>query len=214
MKINRKQAILSAIFAAGMMATSAAALTSCQTKPNASQTDSAQADSAEAGSAAENSKEGAQASQEESVLAPQQKESGDTRFLIFPDYRGKTWTIRDNGEDVKLESDEKAIDLKSVSIPASDMARQLFNVVDARIYNGKIWIIGYGDYGAGMVADHLGTLVVYYDIASGKFGYVKNCHDARFEGKAIKYDEQVLKKRGASRAEDEYADNWKTYQMD
>lgn len=214
MKINRKQAILSAIFAAGMMATSAAALTSCQTKPNASQTDSAQTDSAKAGSAAENDKEDAQTTQEESVLEPQQKESGDTRFLLFPEYRGKAWTIRDNGEDVKLESDEKTIDLKSVSIPASDMAHQLFNVVDARIYNGKIWIIGYGDYDAGMVADRLGTLVVYYDIASGKFGYLKNCHDAKFEGKTIKYDEQVLKKRGASRAEDEYTDNWKTYQMD
>lgn len=202
-----------------MMALASFANVGCQTKSNNTEADSTQTDSVQANDTVASQADTVQAKEavapqaeapkEENVLTPKEQENGDTRVFKFAEYQGKKWTVKDNGEKVTISNGDKSFTISNTDL----QNHYVLNVLDARIYKGKIWLITYDDV-AGRRAETEGTMFVNFDIATGKTRYVKSCSEANFQGKTIKYKEMVLTKRGESRAEDEYAAKWRTYNLD
>lgn len=199
--MNKKKRTAQAVIML-MMAMASFSAAGCQTKGNGANNDSTKTDSTQVA-----------ATQEGDALVPDTREIGDGREFIFAEYQGKKWTVKDDGENAAISCGDKTFTLTGVNLGTEDLPHYVLNVLDARIYKGKIWLIAYDDV-AGRRAETEGTMFLYFDIATGKPHYVKSCSDASFSGKSISYKEMTLKKRGASRIEDEYGETNRTYNFD
>ena len=209
--MSKKKKTIQSIMMAMMMAMTSFSTIGCQTKSNGTETDSTQIDSVQANEAVATQPT---VSKEEDVLMPDTQEKGDTRVFNFTEYQGKKWTIKDNGEKVSISNGDKTFTLSNINLGSEEQPHYVLNVLDARIYKGKIWLITYDDGVTGRRAETEGTMFVYFDITTEKPHYVKSCSEANFKGKSIKYKEMFLTKKGESMEENDYDEIWRTYNLD
>lgn len=209
--MSKKKKTIQSIMMAMMMAMTSFSTIGCQTKSNGTETDSTQIDSVQTNEAVATQPT---VSKEEDVLMPDTQEKGDTRVFNFTEYQGKKWTIKDNGEKVSISNGDKTFTLSNINLGSEEQPHYVLNVLDARIYKGKIWLITYDDGVTGRRAETEGTMFVYFDITTEKPHYVKSCSEANFKGKSIKYKEMFLTKKGESMEENDYDEIWRTYNLD
>lgn len=209
--MSKKKKTIPSIMMTMMVTMTSFCTIGCQTKSNSTEVDSTQTDSIQTNETGENQTE---VSKEENILMPDIQEKGDTKEFEFSEYQGQKWTIKDNGEKVSISNGDKTFTLSNLNLGTEEQPHYVLNVVDARIYKGKIWLITYDDGVTGRRAETEGTMFVYFDITTEKPHYAKSCSEANFKGKSIKYKEMFLTKKGESMEENDYDEIWRTYNLD